>query len=161
MSCRTIEHLILAGEDRPLDAGERRRVDGHLRGCTNCRAFASGRAMVRGVLRDLQWPEPPPGVDAETRRLCREEMAAAEERAAAGRARAPVPVLAATVLFTILASAWLTFALADAVPGGTLSAAAWGALVLIAQNGLVLFLAPVILRAVRPARGATPSDQRS
>jgi anti-sigma factor RsiW len=162
MNHRMIERLILESEERSLDAEERRRVDGHLKDCAACRAFAAGRLAVRESLKDIRWPEPSPSVEAKTRGLCLDEMnaAAAESRERAGRARMPVPVIAASVLFSVLASVWLTGVLADIVPGGTLTAAAWGALALIAQNAFVLFFSPVLLRAVRPAgRADIPSGQ--
>lgn len=153
MNHRTIERLILESEERSLDAEERRRVDGHLKDCAGCRAFAAGRLAVRESLKDVRWPEPSPSVEARTRRLCLEELnaAAAGSRERAGRARIPVPVAAAAVLFVVLAAIWLTGVLADLAPGKSLPATAWLAVAFIAQNVLMLFLTPVVLGAGRPA----------
>jgi predicted anti-sigma-YlaC factor YlaD len=161
MTCRTIEQLILESEDRSLDAGERRRVDGHLRDCADCRAFAAGRATVREALKGVRWPTTPQPVEAKTRRLCLEEMAAAERGRADGRARMPVPVAVAAILFTVLAVVWTAGALADLRPGESLPASAWLAVAFIAQNVITLFLAPVVLGAGRSARDEeTRSAQR-
>jgi uncharacterized membrane protein len=73
----------------------------------------------------------------------------AEAPEAKRRAKVPLPVIAASVLFTVLAAIWLTAALADLTPGENLPTTAWLAIAFIAQNVLVLFLAPVILGAGR------------
>jgi anti-sigma factor RsiW len=153
MNHRTIERLILESEERSLDAEERRRVDVHLEDCAACRDFAAGRLAVKDSLKDVRWPEPSPAVEAKTRRLCLDEMnaAAAGSRERAGRARTPVPVIVAAVLFAVLAAVWLAGVLADLAPGESLPATAWLAVAFIAQNVLMLFLTPVILGAGRPA----------
>lgn len=163
MNHRTIERLIIESEERSLDAEERRRVDGHLEDCAACRSFAAARLTVREALKGVRWPEPSPSVEARTRRLCLEELSAvaAESRERAGRARMPLPVIAAAVLFSVLAAVWLAGTLADLTPGETLPATAWLAVAFIAQNVLVLFLAPVVLSGGRPAEDErTQSGQR-
>lgn len=154
MTCRKSERLVLEAEDRPLEAAERGNLDDHLGGCVRCRAFAAGRQALRGAAADLRWPAPPASVGAETRRLCLAELAGAEAggaRSRAGRARMPVPVAVAALLFTVLAAVWIAGVLADLKPGESLPAAAWLAVAFIAQNVITLFLAPVVLGAGRPA----------
>ena len=154
MNCKTIERLILESEDRPLGIDERRIVDDHLEACAACRAFEAGRRTIREALNDTRWAELPPSLGSRTRRLCLEGLAGAKEEAAgsrAGRARMPVPVAVAALLFTILAVGWIAGVLADLKPGESLPASAWLAVVFITQNVITLFLAPVILGAGRPA----------
>jgi anti-sigma factor RsiW len=153
MTCKMIERLMLESEDRALDAEERRKIDDHLRTCAECRDFQAGRRTIREGLRDIRWAELPPEAEAKTRRLCLEVLGSApgERREAAGRARIPVPVIAAAAMFTILAAVWLAATLGDLTPGESLPATAWAAVAFIAQNVLMLFLAPVVFRAGRHA----------
>jgi hypothetical protein len=152
MTCKAIEQMILESEERPLEESERRKVEAHLRDCRSCRAFENGRRTIREELKGLPRADLPPSLDLRTRRLCLEALAGGSATAspAAGRARIPVPVIAVSVLFTVLAAIWLTVALVDVRPGQTLPSGAWAALVFIAQNVLMLFLSPVVLRTTRP-----------
>jgi anti-sigma factor RsiW len=150
MTCKAIERLILESEERPLREEERRAVDGHLGSCPNCRAFQAGRADLQRALKSLPAEELPASLDLETRRACLGELDL--ERggtAAARRANVPWPVVIASVLFALLAAFWLTATLGDLKPGDALPWTSWVAVAFIAQGVFVLFLSPVIFRAVR------------
>ena len=147
MKCQAVERLILEGEERPLREDERRTLDGHLAGCPDCRAFESGRADLRRSLADLSRPGLPSSVDLRTRRACLEELDL--QRKVAATARVPVPVVAASALFALVAAVWLAVTLADVMPGDSLPWTAWAAVVFLAQSVFVLFLSPVIFRAAR------------
>jgi hypothetical protein len=161
MTCKTIELLILESEDRPLDGDERRTVGDHLRVCPDCRAFQADRLTIRESLEDVRRAALPPSLSLRTRWRCLEELGggAAESPLAPGRTRIPVLVIAASVLFTLLAVVWLTAALIDVTPGQPLPSNAWAAIVFIAQNVLMLFLSPVIFRTGRPSDNETSSIQ--
>jgi hypothetical protein len=156
MTCKSIEQLILESEERPLRGDERRLAEDHLRGCPGCRAFEAGRRTIREGVRDIGRADLPRSLDLRTRRLCREALAGDP---AAAKAKVPVPVIAASVLFTVLAAIWLTATLIDVTPGQPLPSGAWAAIVFIAQNVLVLFLSPVILRMARPSENGTSSSR--
>jgi len=153
MKCKAIERLILESEEHALGGDEKRLVEAHLRECSGCRAFEAGRRTIREALKDFRRAELPRPLDLRTRRLCLEALGGS---AAARKARIPVPVIAASILFSVLAAVWLTATLLDVAPGEPLPSGAWVAIVFIAQNALVLFLSPVILRAVRPSKTETP-----
>jgi len=144
MNCKAVERLILEGEGRPLEEGERRRVEEHLRACPGCRAFEAGRGVVRDGLKGLGREGLPRSLDRRTRNLCLEALGAD-----AGRRKVPLPVVAVALLFTLVAAVWLTVTLVDVAPGQPLPSGAWAAIVFIAQNALMLFLSPVILRSAR------------
>lgn len=152
MNCKAMEQLILESEERPLEEGERRKVEEHLRACAGCRDFEAGRRDVLEGLKETGRKGLPRSLDLRTRNLCLEALkaGAAGRPDKAGRVRIPVPVIAAAVVFTILAAVWLTATLGDLAPGEPLSATAWLAIAFIARNVLALFLAPVILGAGRP-----------
>jgi hypothetical protein len=158
MSCKAIERLILEGEERPLREEERRALDGHLGLCPDCRTFQAGRIALRQALKGLPAGELPASLDLGTRRACLEELD--PERAgtaAARRANVPWPVVAASVLFALLAAVWLTATLGDLKPGDALPWTSWVAVAFIAQSVLALFLSPVIFRAVRRPAVEGPS----
>jgi anti-sigma factor RsiW len=147
--CRAIERLLAAGEDGELAAAERGLVEDHLRGCARCRAFAADRAAIRREVASVPWPELPDELDRRTRRALRPNGAG--ERAAA----VPAWVLVALAVVTIVTGFWLAVSLADVTPETTFSelpAAGLAAVVVIAQNALMLFFAPVVLRTFRARR---------
>jgi len=158
MRCQAIERLILEGEERPLREEERRALDRHLPACRGCRAFEAGRAALRQALKDLPAGELPVSLDLGTRRACLEELN--PERvgtAVARRTRIPLPVVVASSLFALLAAVWLTASLGDLKPGDTMPWTSWVAVAFMAQGVFVLFLSPVIFRAVRrPAAEGAP-----
>ena len=157
MTCKAIERLILEREERPLGADERGAVDRHLPACPDCRAFQAGRRALGEGLKDLPKEGLPRSLDLRTRQLCLEEMGADSEGSpvAARKAKVPLPVIAASVLFALLAAVWLTVTLADFKPGEALPWTAWVAVAFIAQNAFVLFFSPVIFRAARTAGTAS------
>jgi len=154
MNCKTVERLILEGEERPLEEGVRQRVEEHLRACAGCRAFEAGRGVVRDGLKGLGREGLPRSLDRSTRNLCLEALGAeaadgAAESPGRNRTKVPWPVVAVSLLFTLVAAVWLTVTLVDVAPGQPLPSGAWVAIVFIAQNALMLFLSPVILRSAR------------
>ncbi len=156
MSCKTIERLILESEERPLAEGDRRQVEGHLRKCPGCRRFKNDRQAIREALGGFRPEGLPPSLDLRTRRLCREALSGAE---AGSRAKIPVPVIVASVLFSVLAVVWLTIALGDVEPGQPVPSGAWAAIAFIVQNVLMLVLSPVLLRGARPRDGEISSSR--
>jgi len=146
--CRTIERLLAAGEAGELTAAERGFVEGHLRGCARCRAFAADRAAIRREAASAPWPALSDELDRRTRRRMRTEEAGAA-------AAVPAWVLVALAVVTIFTGFWLAVALADVTPGTTLAelpVAGLAAVIVIAQNALMLFFAPVVLRTYRARR---------
>jgi predicted anti-sigma-YlaC factor YlaD len=154
LGCRDVEGLILEGEDRELATGQRQLVEDHLHGCEGCRAFAADRAAIRKEMGAVRWPAPSESLLRGTRAMILESRTG---RRAAGL---PAWVLAAMALMTVATGLWLAVSLADVTPEMTLADLPLGALaavVVIIQNALLLFFAPVLLRAVRSRRSASES----
>jgi anti-sigma factor RsiW len=148
MNCKALERLILEGEERPLADGERQRVEEHLRDCAGCRAFEAGRRVLREGLEEFRREGLPRSLELRTRNLCRDALGAGASVDVA-RTKVPLAVTVVSLLFTVLAVIWLTATLVDVTPGQPLPSSAWAAIVFIAQNALMLFLSPVILRPAR------------
>jgi hypothetical protein len=153
-SCRDVERLVIAGEDRRLSAGDRDLAADHLRACARCRAFAEDRRAMREEAGALRWPAPPQALVRETRRLMLES--GAETRPTA----LPAWVLVTLALVAVATGIWLAVSLAGVTPETNLAdlpVAGLAALFIIVQNALMLLLAPVVLRKVRARRGASES----
>jgi hypothetical protein len=154
-SCRDVELLMLAAEDRKLEAGERSLIEDHGRECERCRAFAAGRRAIRAEAAALSWPAPPDALVRETRRLL------LEDTTKAGTAALPAWVLVAMAVVAVGLGLWLAFSLAGVTPDMTLAdlpTAGLAAVLIIIQNALMLLFAPVVLRTVRARRSASDSD---
>lgn len=152
--CRDVERLELKGEDRTLTAEERRMVEEHVRGCARCRSFASDRVLIRGEFASTSWPEAPDELVTRTLRRLRVPGTATEPAAV------PVWVLVSLAVATIVTGLWLALSLADVTPDMTLAdlpVAGLAAVFIIVQNALMLFCAPIVLRAARARRGELES----
>ncbi len=152
--CRDVERLALEGGDRALTAEERRIFEEHVRGCGECRSFASDRALIGGELASVNWPKPSDELVSRTRRKMRKLETAPEPAALPGW------VLIAMAAVTVMTALWLAVSLADVTPDMTLAelpVAGLAAVFIIIQSTLTLFFAPVVLRAVRARRGASES----
>lgn len=155
LSCRDVERLMIAGEDRELSMGERRLVEDHLRGCGRCRGFEADRTFIREEIAAVRWPAPPDRLVRGTRRMV------LERGPDTPAATVPGWVLIAMAVVTIVTGLWLAVSLADVTPDMTLAdlpAAGLAAVFIIVQNALMLFFAPVVLRAVRSRRSASESS---
>lgn len=53
LNCQEVTHLVLAGEDRPLDDTERYDIHEHWRVCPGCRHFMRHVRLTRRAL--AQW----------------------------------------------------------------------------------------------------------
>lgn len=148
-SCRAIERLIVAREDGELLAAERGLVEDHLRGCERCRAFAADQDVVRREIASMPWPVLPAELDRRTRRALR------QNGPEAAPAAIPAWVMVALAVVTIVTGIWLAVSLADVTPETTLAdlpVAGLAAVLIIVQNALMLFFAPVVLRTFRARR---------
>lgn len=150
LSCRDIELLIVDGEGGELAAEARRLIEDHLRDCRRCQSFAADRSAIRGTFAAERWPAPPERLVRETRRRLVEESSGSREPAF------PAWVLAIFALTAAVTGLWLAIALADVGPETALAdmpVAGLAAIMVIIQNALMLFLAPIVLKAARSRRG--------
>jgi hypothetical protein len=156
LRCRDTERLLLEGEDRPLTPGERALAEDHLNGCGRCRTFVADRGLIREGLAAVRWPDPPDELVLRTRRLVR------TGRPDADAAALPAWVLVALAIVSVVTAVGLTVSLADVTPDMTLAdlpVGALAAIIIIVQNALMLFFAPIVLRAFRARRRASESTR--
>jgi hypothetical protein len=153
-SCRDVERLSIAGEDRALSSGDRKIVEGHLRACARCRTFADDRRAIREGAAALRWPAPPQALVRETRRMMLEGGAGARPAAP------PAWILVALAAVAVATGVWLAVSLSGVTPEMTLAdlpVAGLAAVFIIVQNALMLLFAPVVLRKVRARRSESES----
>lgn len=158
MKCRGFERLIVeaaGGEPKPEDE---MRLQDHLRRCASCARF---RDDMTKILESAETVELPADLDRRTKDLClallaRPAVKAESAQSAPGRA-VPVWLKAVLVLTVILTTAWVLplFDLPETAEKVPWEAGA--AILILIQNGLALFLAPLLLRrrlAVAGRRGS-------
>jgi len=156
LRCREVERLTLESEDRALTEAERRLIDAHLAACLRCRDFAADRTLIRRELAAVRWPAPSDDLVFRTRRLIRGRR---PDTATAGL---PAWIIVALTVVSAFTAVGLVIALADVTPDMSLADLPVGALaavIIIAQNALTLFFAPVVLRTFR-ARRRMPEGAR-
>ncbi len=175
MRCRSMEKLLLSGEDRAWTEAERRAVEAHLAACPACRRFREARQRMRPGLAGLWAGDPPKALSERTRLACLDAIhrgrsawaagyPAACPRASRGSSRVPAPVIAASAVFSAATVAWVVLSLLGAGPVDSwtsleaLPFAARAGLLLVAQNVFVLLLAPVILRRSRWGREGSDNN---
>ena len=105
MSCKRMEHRLIAYMDGHASNSERRAVESHLKDCAPCRARVEGFEGVWGVLNEMPAHEPSPEFDVRLRA----RLAAEPRRAGfwAGLAEAmPAPRLAFAIAALTVFSVW-------------------------------------------------------
>jgi hypothetical protein len=144
---------MLEAGDRVLSREEQLSIEDHLAHCPGCAFFKEFLADVRSCLEKASKPELPADVDAQVRSLCCAEISRrhpGQKQAALSRdASVPWPIWAALAVLTALTLAFLIPGIEEFSKSQELTAEIILLLILILQNGLTLFLAPVIMRRRR------------
>ncbi|MFC1575825.1 anti-sigma factor family protein [Gemmatimonadota bacterium] len=86
LSCDTVRERLPQWRLEALDSEQARAVEAHLADCQECSREAEVLEALLGAR-----PEPPEGLDARIRARVREEMVAAEDKAASGERTPAIP----------------------------------------------------------------------
>jgi len=147
MRCRGFEKLIVEAGGADLEPEHEMRLADHLRVCAACARF---RDDIAKILDSPECGELPADLDRRTKEAClalfdKPITKPAEVRRAPGRAL-PIWLKAGLALLVILTTAWVVplFDLPDA--GQEVPWEAGAAILILIQNGLALFLSPVLFR---------------
>lgn len=154
MRCRGFERMIVEADQRALEPEDEMRLNDHLRSCASCARF---RDDMTKILESAETVELPADLDRRTKDMCLALLVRPAEKTVAvprvpGRA-VPGWLKAVLVLSVILTTAWV-LPLFD-LPA-TVEMVPWeagAAILIIVQNGLALFLSPVVLRRRLSAAG--------
>ena len=157
MRCQDFERLILGSSDRELLLEDRLALEKHLESCPGCEAFQSFREDLRRCLREATGPELPSELSDQVRLRCRAELDSLS-RARTGRdsqtlpEAAPWPILAALAVLTGLTLTFLIPGLEKFRQSQELTLGTVLAILVILQNALMLFFAPLLMRRGRLSR---------
>ncbi|OGD22473.1 MAG: hypothetical protein A2W03_02620 [Candidatus Aminicenantes bacterium RBG_16_63_16] len=156
MRCQDAERLIL--ESGGLGPEERSKLDTHLARCARCLDFREFWRALQGRVSFTAPAGAPSGLAERVRRAAHAELhsgLAGEAWWAPADARPEVPgfVWAALAAITILTLGFLIPGVQDFVENQKLTLGTGLVLVLILQNTLTLFFAPVVLRRRRYLQG--------
>jgi anti-sigma factor RsiW len=137
---------------------ERAKMDAHLERCARCSTLYEFWRSVHESAAKLPAPELPSGLSEKVRQAAHAELGSRlGERAARQKAPAgpgvPGFIWAAIGAVTVLTLGFLIPAVREVVENQKLTPGAALALVLILQNTLTLFFAPVVLRRERHLQG--------
>ena len=156
MRCQDVERLIL--ESSGLGPEERSKLDAHLARCARCSDFREFWRALQGRVSDPAPAGAPSGLAERVRRAAHAELRsgpAGEASRAPADAGPAVPgfVWAALAAITFLTLGFLIPGVQDFVENQKLTLGTGLVLVLILQNTLTLFFAPVVLRRRRHLQG--------
>ena len=153
MRCQDFERLILEAGDRALSREELLLVEDHLAHCSACAAFKEFWHNIRADLERAPKTELPASLETRVRSLCHAEISggrAGRKQAALSRdASVPRPIWAALAVLTALTLVFLVGGIEDFSRSREVTVEIILLLILILQNGLTLFFAPVIMRRRR------------
>ncbi len=147
MKCRGFERLIVEAHGREIEPEDEMRLKDHLRVCVSCTRF---REDLAKILEGPQTVDLPADLDRRTKEACLALLEKPLKNAvAAGRAlerKVPVWLGILVALLVVLTTAWVLplFDLPDL--GADVPWEAAAAILILVQNGLALFLAPVLFR---------------
>ncbi len=157
MKCKKARRRIieLSGENR--ESQEESKIHAHLSQCERCGAWVDDLTSLREQMKHLTEPIPSHQIVEKTRRACHDQLVGAsvlKNRVHSNRQPQSLPefikwVLPPLMLFTI---GWILWHIGDLEPEISLTSPAVFSLFLIIQNGVMLLLAPVLLRRFRPGK---------
>ena len=152
MRCQNVERLIL--EERALGPEERAKVDAHLADCARCSDWRELWWALRERVSRMPKPELPSGLAERVRLAAHAEIlcrSRGEALLAREGTRPAVPgfIWAAFAAITVLSLGVFIPGVQDFAENQKLTLGPALALILIVQNALTLFFAPVVLRRER------------
>jgi len=161
MRCQDIARLMLEASERELDREERLAVDRHLAQCAACASLRDYWKEVQFSLQNEPVPSLPFALEERVRLACHEELNSKlhlQTRPALRAPSAPVPwpIWAALAALILLTLAFLIPCIEEFLEKQSFSLRTVLVLVLILQNSLMLFFAPVIMRRRGRARSISP-----
>ena len=154
MRCRDVERWMITGQCEKIDEDRMSGVEHHISQCSRCARFYEALESIRADLKTMESPIPPELLLKETRKKCVEEMVhilTAEGIKAIRNRRVPIPKPLWIVLFSMIV---ITFILAlpafKNIPWDeNLTTKTIVGVIIIVQNGVMLFFMPLVLRSHR------------
>jgi len=154
MRCQDIERLILEAEERELSREERLAIDEHLPRCSECASFKDFRKELRLSLQNVPVQRLPSELENRVRLICHSELnskALGQLRLSRSRKSTRVPwmIWASLVVLTFLTIDFLIPRIEEFWQNQKFTLETVLVLILMLQNALMLFFAPIIIRRPR------------
>ena len=154
MRCKDIEHLIIESSERKLIKQEQLTIDQHVLHCASCKSFMEELEKIHCSIEAVPLPSLSNKLESETREMCHAEIRAQQEMALAQIRQTrftTIPKYIWAALFTLIILTLILFvpSIKDFKLGESLSFEIAVILMIIIQNGIMLFFAPILFRKFR------------
>jgi len=154
MRCQDFERLMLESGERKLIREERLALEEHLETCPDCAAFRSFRGGLQNRLKEAAGPALSVELSDSVRLRCRAQLDSLSlGRASRGFGKRPAavpwPIWAALLVLTGLTIVFLIPGLEEFRQSQKLTLGTALGLLIILQNALMLFAAPLLMRRGR------------
>lgn len=154
MRCKDIERLIIDSSDEDLSSEELDGIEQHVAHCAHCVRFQDDLEKIRMCVKTILQPTPPPDLVHKTGVICHAEISSKPGEAAGITSQAPSRPMPKYVWPVLLLLILLTaFVMAPALKNirfdQPLTFESVAVLILVIQNAVMLFFAPILIRKYR------------
>lgn len=150
MQCQDVERLMLESSGRELTREEKRLLSEHLESCPDCTAFRAFRTGLRSSWTDVPAPDLDGALVEKVRRRCHDEI---RLKSPLRSAVVPLSIWVAFGVLTVITLGFFIPQILDFFTTKEFTPALGFMLVILLQNAVMLFFAPVIMRHGRVDHG--------
>lgn len=150
MRCQDAERLMIESSEREWSRGTRRALEAHLDSCPDCAAFRDFRVGLRSAREKMSVPEPGAELVERVRRRCQAELF---QKPSDRPATVPWSIWVAFAVLTVITLGFFIPQIQEFFATQEFTPAIGLMLLVLLQNAVMLFFAPVIMRRQRLGRG--------
>jgi hypothetical protein len=150
MRCQDVERLMVDSSEREMTREEKRLLSNHLESCPDCTAFRAFRAGLRSSWTDVPAPDLEGDLVEKVRRRCHDEL---RIMSPLHSAVVPLSIWVAFGVLTVITLGFFIPQVLDLFATKEFTPALGFTLVILLQNAVMLFFAPVIMRHGRVGHG--------
>ena len=147
MQCKEYENQLIEASERTLSQDELAEMAEHTDFCHACVRFRDDLSKIRSSLKKMPSPSIPQTLEESTKTLCLERLKKRERQK--NLPHIPSLIWTALILLTALTAVVLFLVIKDFKMELPLSRKSVAVLILLMQNAVMLFFAPIILRKFR------------
>ena len=154
MRCKDIQRWLIDLPEEPLDEDRLSQVEEHVAQCAECVRFEDDLKKIRVVIKKAETPAPAESLFRRTQLVCHEALKTSDsaESGFLNRIKAtsiPAYIWLAFTILIVLTVIVILPLLKELATDDPLSSQAVVTLSLMIQNGVMLFLAPIVFRKYR------------
>ena len=143
MRCQDVERLMFESGEREMTREEKRLLADHLESCPDCAAFRAFRAGLRSSWTDAPAPDLDGALAEKVRHRCHDEL---RKKSPVRSAVVPLSIWVAFGVLTVITLGFFIPQVLDLFATKEFTPALGFTLVILLQNAVMLFFAPVIMR---------------